>query len=113
MSQPLLDALKRKTSQHTQSDKDWVQFIHDHRAFILDRSDKYSLDINKLQRYRFRPNTLIGDFGIANTNVWIVLYINNIPFGAGIPFYVDSLWVPPTSVLTDLRAKFVTHQSLL
>ena len=70
------------------------------------------LHVDKLNLYRYRPRSLFKEFDIKGSDAWIVLLINNIPFGNGIPVHVTSIHVPSDSHIYKLKQMYSKYANV-
>ena len=76
----LVDRLRAQRSEYASTDKEWVQFVKDHRAALLRNSVTVRLSIDTMARYRFRIEEYLDSLGTYDRALaWIVLWINGLP----------------------------------
>ena len=75
----LYHQLRNQISKFSDSDPDWVQFVHDHYDWIRRRATEVRVDPEDAFHDRYRPETLLsGRLGVPSEIIWIVLLINGI-----------------------------------
>ena len=88
-------------------DDNWVQFIKDHRQYIIDRCTRHKPTSLELAQYRYRSEAYFREkFNAALNAIWIFEYLNDLKDPSSFNESITSLWVFDMEVIKKLRASF-------
>jgi hypothetical protein len=96
---------------YTDGNLRWVQFISDHIQVIISNSKKVLVDVNALNKYRYRPRDLFFNYGITAEDTWIIMMINNLKLSEAIPQYTNKFFIPHQDYLNELKEYFSAYDS--
>lgn len=105
MSLSLAKVAVYSLTAYTVANKQWRQFIHDHRSYLWERALLINISPEKANAYKFHPIDLLTSEGVPREHIWIVLWLNNID-----PLKFDgisTLKAPPQNVIRMLHDQFV------
>ncbi len=96
-----------KNAKYAPSDSKWVQFIIDHKNYIIENSTVVTLDKNTMNTYKFKPLIFLSSKNVSYDVMWIVCFING--FLDPINFHnLYSIYIPNESVIYNLKIKYNT-----
>lgn len=113
MAQPaLIDRLHAHRTTIFPTEKEWIQFVKDHRDQILENSNHIFIDFNDQNTYRYRLYSYLVDTNNDPELLWIVLWLNQLDTEMDFD-RVTELYLPSVAHLLTLwqsyrsfRAKF-------
>jgi hypothetical protein len=59
-------------------DKEWIQFMKDHREHILEKSSSILIDYNDQNTYRYRLFSYLVETSHTVDLLWIILWLNQL-----------------------------------
>lgn len=97
------------TVKYKADDEKWVQFILDHKKYLIDNSRVVSININTMNTYRYKPYLFLSskkvDFGL----MWIVCFLNG--FNDFHKFdNLSFIYIPDNDLIYNLRVKYNTFK---
>lgn len=104
MASTLSSRLIDKVQKYDNVDRLWVQYIKDHRYYLLTSSTKQSIPLSEMHNYRFRPREFVESKGYSGEMTWIILWLNQIPSSEDFVGYSELIF-PDQSVINQLRAE--------
>ena len=101
---PMAERAKYASSKYSPTDKAWVQFVRDHRAYLLASSLLINITDEQMNVYKFRPIAFLTEQGVPKEHIWIIFWLNNID---PLKFEgVTTLKAPPQNLLASLYAQY-------
>lgn len=105
----LSERLKEKSAGLHNPEPEWVQFIKDHRRYIVEHSTTWYINPDVMGRYRYRLEEYL-EFIKQPVPYWLVIYINELQ--SNIDFTdMDYILIPDASYLDKLRKNYNTFIS--
>lgn len=90
-------------------DSQWVQFILDHKQYLIDNSTIVPIDVNTMNTYRYKPYLFLTSKKVDFGMMWIVCFINDCN-----DFHkfdnLSFLYIPSNDTIYNLRVKFNTFK---
>ena len=109
----LAERLKRKVTNISPIDPDWVLFVIDHRSLILENSDLRIIHHENRWRYRFSIYEYLESVRRDYMQLaWIVLWLNQLGTSQDFVEDVKELYVPNLEYLQKLRKSFISSKTL-
>lgn len=84
------------------SDVNWVQFIRDHKQYILNKCTTKEVDVYYMLKYKYRPTHFMLDNNYQWQMTWIMMFINDIPNESYFNENITSLKMFEASLIIDL-----------
>ena len=102
--------LKKLIGDYGQTDPEWVQFIYDHRTYLLQNSTVVTLSQEDSYIYRYRPEAYFHKTDIDISKVWITLWLNQLTDICSFKG-IETLHVPSDSVVSILKQTYENYRS--
>ena len=83
----------------------WVQYVKDHRSYLVANSKPVTITPELMHTYRYNPSGFMAFAGLPLGLTWLMLWINQI-HGAVEFIRLTSLLLPNLDVVTALRAQY-------
>lgn len=100
----LAERILNLNNNYNNSDENWVQFIQDHKSYLMKNSVKVSIPPEVMFNYRYRPEELIRSYNYDKTIMWIIMWLNQLSYTEF--NNITELWFPDINVLNSLKNKF-------
>ena len=75
--QSLIDVLSNFESSLTNTDKDWVIFVRDHKQYLINKANKIPITPEMIDRYKYKFNFFMLENKINLDMHWIIMMIND------------------------------------
>jgi hypothetical protein len=108
----LSQRLKTSVGNYTNTDSLWVQYVKDHRSYLLNLSNKIDIDSITMFNYRYRPEDFLAYKGYSKRVSWIILWLNQIYSHTD---FVDLkyIFIPELSIIENLYATYKNYKSVI
>jgi len=93
------------------SSSGWLQFLQDHREYIINKSKQITISPNDMAYYKFRISKYLKNKGYGVQCALAFRIINHIKSDADFNESITEVYIPSTSVLNELRRSYTTLQS--
>lgn len=85
-------------------DPDWVQFVSDHKSWLIANSEVKQFTAYDLGRYKYRPREFaIDKAGYDLGAYWIILFVNDIRSPDEFNESITQLRIPRSDIIIQLR----------
>jgi hypothetical protein len=112
MSQSLITMLNNSLTNYDDTDKDWYQFVDDHKQFLLNNSILRNITPSYLQGVQYNLRAYLRSIHYNVSCTWIVQLINNLPNDVGfLSSNVSFLYVPNFPVIEALYTTYITTKN--
>jgi hypothetical protein len=101
---------KIKQGKFYDIEKDWYQFVLDHKIYLRQNSIKRHPSKTYLNKYKHDLQGYLNSVGIPSSCIWIVRIINNIPTDRDF-INMNSIYVPQLPIIKDLYKTYKTIYS--
>jgi hypothetical protein len=105
-TKPITNILQKDISYDI--DPEWLQFLRDHKNFLIKNSILTPITPNEKYRYRYRLREYVKQKNISVVHTPVVCIINDI---SSHDFNHDSILLPNENVLNNLRSTFKSSTS--
>ncbi len=90
---------------------EWVQYIKDHKRFLLDSSIKYEITPEDMSFYNYKFNMYLESIGFDLKHAWIVLLINELKNDSEF-FNLKHIYCPSTKLIDTYIRNFIVSNKL-
>ena len=104
----LIDLLTNSLDNYDDLDPDWKNFILDHKQYLIDKSTMAIISTSYMQGYRYSLRRYLRSISYNIHCAWIVGLVNNLPTDVMFTDTVNSLRLPPFSVIESLYTTYLT-----
>lgn len=111
MKMALIDTLSNSLNNYDDTDPNWRQFVDDHKTYLINLSNVATISTSYMQGYRYALRRYLNTIRYNTHCTWIVRLVNNLPSDVQFTDSVNSLLIPPMSVIEDLYTTYLTTQS--
>jgi hypothetical protein len=109
MSTPLSDRLRAQEEEYGNHDKQWRDFIYDHKGYLLHRAEQVDIDPSTAYFNRTQLRLLMKQLGLPITFDWIVIILNQLGDTDNYR-YIRELKIPKRQDIDLLREQYTTLQ---
>lgn len=109
---PLSSLIASKLGTYPTSDSGWTRFVQDHLFDLRNSATFHELNLEEMQRYRFRLLELLTSLGYDNSTMWIIMMMNdlkNINEFDG----VSTIILPDLGAIAELYSSYCNFKSAL
>lgn len=103
----MLQMLESSIDELSDTNKEWMLFVQDHRRFILQNAKTTELTMDEMFTYEYRPEDFLKDRNLPLSMLWIFLWINQLSNAMQFPT-IKNIIIPDVSHLYDLRNEYRT-----
>lgn len=100
--------LARRISQYSEVNPQWVQYVKDHRQYLLTTAYDQYMTKEDAWIYRYRPEEYLANLSYDTSITWLVLWLNQLTTETFIG--LNSFKLPEISTLRDMYSMFSSCQ---
>ena len=104
----LIDMLTNSLDNYDDTDPAWVQFISDHKQYLISQSTTAIISTSYMQGYQYSLKRYLRSIHYNTHCAWIVALVNNLPTDIMFTNGVNSLTLPPFSLIQSLYTTYLT-----
>ena len=104
----LTDLLTAKLGSYSEADPAWVQYVKDHRSYLLQNSYTQYMTKADAWTYRYRPEEYLASINYDTSCTWLMLWLNQLTPALFIG--LDSFFLPDHRILADVYAMYTNCQ---
>lgn len=93
------------------NDSMWVQFIKDHRASILEKSNRVELHPNDVRKFQYGIESYLTAYSYPKSIAWIVLWLNQLDSNLHFDTNITSIYIPDVQQIISLRSQYNTNKA--
>lgn len=103
------DIMRGEISQLDDTDLEWVQYVKDHRALLLENASRVSIPPATMFTYRYRMRALLTHLKFKPELTWLVMWLNQLDTPADV-VGLSELIIPSKEQVDDLSQDYASYQ---
>lgn len=99
--------LNKNNDDYYPNDSDWVLFVKDHKAIILEESSTLNVDASTVDINRYSVESFLKENGLPISIAWIVIWINQLDSAMNFDYTLDELVIPAHTTIRKLKKAYI------
>lgn len=99
--------IREKNSGLNVPEPEWIQYLKDHRRYLIEKSVNWYINPDQMGKYRYRLEEYLQSIN-CSIPAWLVFYLNQID--SNIEFNnLEYILIPNEKYLDELRKSYNTY----
>ena len=94
------------------NDKNWTQFVKDHRSELIASSTIMALDPNKANKASYSIEMYLKELSLPESIGWIVIWLNQLDSSMNFDGTIETLMVPSISTIATLKKSYTNMTAM-